>query len=152
VKEKLALLVTFLVGESFYGERPAWTAEALAHRLGTPTEAIDTILDALERGGLLKRTVDEPPSYLPARPMERTEVKRVLDAVRAAEESSYLNFARLPSERGVEELVEHLDRAAQQALHGRTLRDLVESQAATDLRPVQSAPDVACDAAKQADQ
>lgn len=146
VKEKLALLVAFLVGENFYGERPAWTAEGLAQRLGTPTEAVETILEALERGGLLKRTDDDPATYLPARPMERTEVKRVLDAVRGAEESSYLNLARLPSERGVEELIEHLDRATQQALHGRTLRDLVESQAGADSRADRSAPEDAGDA------
>ncbi len=124
VKEKLALLVTFLIGDHYHRSLPAWTVQGLARRLGVPMEGAESVLTALERRGLLRQTNDEPPTYLPARPLETIAVKDVLDAVRAADEQSHLNLQRLPAEPAVEQLLEHLDRAATKALRGRTLKEL----------------------------
>jgi membrane protein len=124
VKEKLALMIAYLIGGSFYGGRPAWTAEALSQRLEAPMEAVDAVLGAFEDGGLVRRTADEPATFLPARPLDTTPVKDVIDAVRVADESSYLNVERLPHEAPVDALIETLERAADAALAGQTLKDL----------------------------
>ncbi len=128
LKEKLSLLVMFLIGQNYYHRRPAWTMEGLAQRLRVPMETLEPILEALEQYGLLTQTGDEPPSYLPARPLETTEIKDVLDAVRAAHEVSHLNVQRLPAELVVEQLVDHLDQALAEALQGRTLKELALSE------------------------
>ena len=124
VKEKLALMTAYLIAERFYRGRPAWTADALSQRLGAPIEAVDAVLGAFEVSGLVRRTADEPATFLPARPLETTPIKDVIDAVRAADESSYLNVERLPREAPVDAIVETLERAADAALSGQTLKDL----------------------------
>ncbi len=140
VKEKLALMVAYLISKSFYGGRPAWTAETLSQRLEVPMQAVDAVLDAFEDSGLVQRTTDEPATFLPARPLETTPIKDVIDAVRAADESSYLNVERLPREAPVDAIVEMLERAADAALSGQTLKDLAlaDDDAPGPVRPVES--------------
>ncbi len=128
VKEKLALLVTFLIGDSYCRNRPAWTVQGLAQRLNVPREGAAAVLQALEQHGLLTRTGDEPPFYLPSRSLEAIEVKDVLDAVRAADEQTHLSLQRLPLEPAVEQLLDHLEKAVAGALDGRTLKELASSE------------------------
>ena len=127
LREKLALLAVFHIGRSHYQGRPAWTAAGLAQRLHVPAEAAESVLGALEHAALVRRTGDDPPAYLPARPFETTGVKEALDAVRAADESTHLDVGRLPAEPAVEALVRDLERGLAGVLEGMTLKDLALS-------------------------
>ncbi len=130
MRENLALLIAFHIGESFYRSAPNWTADGLAQRLSAPMDATETILAALEKEGLLVRSGSEPPTFLPARPLETTLVSDVLHAARVAEETSYLNPDRLPREMGVDAILNDVNDAAAAVLQGRTLKDLALSGAA----------------------
>ena len=113
-----------LIGQNFYNNRPAWSMEGLAHRLRLPFEALEPIFEALEQNGLLNPTADDPPTYLPARPLENTELKEVLDAVRNDPRETHFALQSLEPELAVEQLVDHFDRAIAGAFQGRTLKDL----------------------------
>lgn len=128
VREKMALLIAFLVGQRFYGEGPGWTADGLAQHLNAPMDATETILSALEAGGILARAQGEPPNFLPARPLETTLVADILEAVRAADETDYLNPERLPREHAIDTVISNIDSAAAAALQGKTLKDLALSE------------------------
>ena len=54
-------------------------------------DATELVLSSLERVGILARTIGEPAAYLPARPLENTLIADVLQAVRMADETDYLN-------------------------------------------------------------
>lgn len=125
VKERIAFTVAILIGRSYYGQENAWTLERLAGRLQVPRDGLALVLDALENAGLMKRTADKPPLYLPGRPLETTPVKAVLDAVREAEEGRFA-LARLAKDPVVERIEEMLDDAAGQALHQRTIKDMIQ--------------------------
>ena len=127
LKEKLALLIMFLIGRDHYGNRPTWTMEGLATRLGVPIDAISLVMATLEQNGMLARTDGDPPGYVPPRAPETIWLKEVLDAVRSAEEGSFLNPDRLPAELPVDELLSHIDRAVHEALENRTLKQLALS-------------------------
>jgi membrane protein len=127
LKEKLALLVMFVIGRDHYGDRPTWTMEGLATRLGVPMDAISLVIETLERHGMLTRTDGDPPGYVPPRALETIHVKEVLDAVRSAEEGPFLTPDRLPAELPVDELLSHIDQAVRDALEDRTLKQLALS-------------------------
>ncbi len=129
-KEKLSLLIMFLIGQNYYHQRPAWTMEGLAHRLRLPTEALEPVLEALEQDGLLTQSVDEPPTYLPARPLETTQLKEVLHAVRQAPKEAHIALQSLSTEHVVDQLTDHIDQAITEAFHQRTLKDLALSEPA----------------------
>ncbi|NKB58608.1 MAG: YihY family inner membrane protein [Alphaproteobacteria bacterium] len=130
VREKLALLIAYLIGESYYRNAPGWTADGLAQRLGTPMDATEAVLSALEARDLLVRTSAEPAAFLPARPLETTLVADVLHAARVADEDGHLNPDRLPHEHAVDTILRDLDEATTTTLQGRTLKDLALSGAA----------------------
>ena len=116
------MLAANQIAYHFHVGRPSWTADGLAHRLRAPLEFLEHILATLERHDMLAQTGDEPPAFLPARPLEATRLSDVLDAVRAADEAG--RFMRLPPEPAVDALLEETERAAETALGGRTLKDL----------------------------
>jgi membrane protein len=122
--EGLALLVMQLIGWNYYHERPPWTLAGLAKRLQVPGEVLGRVAEALERRGLLTRTGAEPPSYLPARPLDATEVIEVLRAVRQDQRDSLLVNAGLPGEGAVENLVQKVEEAIATTLRGQTLKEL----------------------------
>ena len=130
VKERIALQAALLIGRSYYGQEQPWTLERLAKRLRVPRDVLDLVLGALERAGLMKRTADRPPLYLPGRPPEITPIKAVLDAVRVAEEehTAPTGGAKDPI---VERLEAMLDAAVGQALDQRTVKDMVQDRLET---------------------
>jgi len=136
LREKLALFTMLLIGQNYYRGRPPWTLEAMAQHLQVPMDAMASIVESMVRRGLLAHTDDDPPGYLPARPLETTQLKDVLAAVRAADEEPYLTPDHLPTQPAVEGLVNHIEGALEQALHGQTLKDL----ALSDMASAASAP------------
>jgi membrane protein len=130
MQEKLALLVMFLVGNNYYDNLPALTLEEFAQSLNVPMEALEPVMEALEGYGLLTQTAHEPPTYLPARPLDTAGLKDVLDAVRGANEMVDLKPQSESAELAVDQLVDHLDQAMERALQGSTLKDLALSKPA----------------------
>ena len=128
MQEKLSLLIMTLVGKSFYESRPGLTLEDLAQRFGVPMGALEPILKALEEYGLLTRTGHEPPTYVPARPLDTTGLKDVLDAVRGANEMVELDLQGELEELAVDQLVDHLDQTVERALRGSTVKELALSK------------------------
>jgi len=140
LREKLALFTMLLIGQNYYHGRSPWTLEALAQHLQVPMDAMASIVESMVQCGLLAHTGDEPPGYLPARPLETTQLKDVLTAVRAADEEPYLTPDHLPTQPAVEGLVNHIERALDQALHGQTLKDLALSDMADIISAPQAVP------------
>ncbi|MBW2581804.1 MAG: hypothetical protein JRD00_12930 [Deltaproteobacteria bacterium] len=130
MQEKLALLVMFLVGNNYYDNLPALTLEEFAQSLNVPMEALEPVMKALEGYGLLTQTANEPPTYLPARPLDTAGLKDVLDAVRGANEMVDLKPQSESAGLAVDQLVDHLDQAMERALQGSTLKDLALSKPA----------------------
>ncbi len=124
LRERIALHVMHLIGRNYYRGAEPWTDEALTHILRMPMEVVQDVLEALERGGLLRHTDDEPPAYLPGKPPETTPVIEALDAVRTSGERNRLALDRLPHHATVSDLARQIDEAVAGVLRGRTLKDL----------------------------
>jgi DNA-binding IscR family transcriptional regulator len=107
------------VAGAFSRGRPVATGEALAAAVGLPQDTVEAVLKALVADGVLAETGDQPPRFLPARPLEKTSLLRVLHVVRAMDAGG--------TDAGiVEALGRAVDRAVDQALADRTLKDLIE--------------------------
>ncbi len=126
-REKLTFIVMTLIGRNYYGNKHAWTSGNLAQHINTPAVFVEMVLDALVRCGLVARTADDPPQFLPAQSPDTVTLKSLLDAVRAADEgeSGGLTMNQLPKEPYVDNLLGQLDQSAQEVLRGKSLKDLV---------------------------
>ncbi len=124
VKEKIALLIATYIGRNYYTNKPAWSLDDLADRLGVPLMPVETVLTAMQRAGFITETADEPPRYLPARSFETITIKNLLNTMRSAEEDPGMSDDILPHEAEVEMLLACADEAVETSLHGSSLRKL----------------------------
>lgn len=125
-KERLALLVMFLIGYNYYHNKPAWTLDALADRLSLPAEPVLAVLTALTQRGLITETCGNPPAYLPARDIGTIKQKEVVDAVRADGASPPGDEACIP-ESEIDRVMNNIDRAIKDTLGEGTMKTLVLS-------------------------
>jgi membrane protein len=124
MKESLALTLLTMVGQHYYHNQPPWTMEELAQRLRVTSQSIAELLEILVSNDILSRTDSDPPTYIPACPLECLTVKRVLDVVRAANEPYHTHTLSAMSVGDVNRIMSELDRAVDKALAGKTIKDL----------------------------
>lgn len=123
-REALALGIMAQIGKRHYQQAPRLTAEATAQRMGMPTEIVEEMMEMLVDNGLLARTLDEPTTYLPGRPMETVPLSELLDTVRRGGSSARLDRHLSATEVAVNQVIERLERHQREALAGETLKDL----------------------------
>ncbi|MCG5525126.1 YihY family inner membrane protein [Ectothiorhodospira haloalkaliphila] len=127
LQERLALRLMQILGARFYeGGEPLSRGE-LAHRVGLPEEALDRVLQALEKAGLVIPTSKYPTRYLPGRDLGQIALKDILDAVRGYGNS--LPGEQEPSlDDQVARVCQEMEQALDGALASQSLRDLVHQQ------------------------
>jgi len=123
LKEKLSLLVMFMVGQNHYDNRPEWSVDDLAQQLHVPADVLEPIIESLEKKRILASAATDPPTYLPGRPLDTTEIKEVLDAVRSATEVPDFDVYDLPAEYVVDQVINDLDQAIAKELQGLTIKE-----------------------------
>ena len=130
-KERLGLLIARCIGAHFYAGRKPWTVDTLARTLQQPPIAIESLLAAYVAAGLLTRTQDAPPGFLPMRPIETVLLIDLLRAVRTAD------FDRDPvaQDTAVDDVVATIDAATEHALAGRSWRDLALAEESEIIEP-----------------
>ncbi|MFA7386043.1 MAG: YihY/virulence factor BrkB family protein [Thiohalobacteraceae bacterium] len=125
LKERLALALMYLVADHHHRHAPAWNADGLAARLDVPVAPLQRLITALITLGYLTETNMEPPNLVPARDISTVGIADLLDDVRAADESRFLQEDRLPAPAPVDEVVERIDQSRAAVLKSLTLRDLL---------------------------
>jgi membrane protein len=125
-KELLALGMCRAVGEAFYRGTGAPDLHTIAQRLSVPTEALEGIVQALEKAGILAHVGEDGGAYLPARPFEQVLVAEPLRIVRHAEEDDRLDRLRLARDPMLERCAGLLERGLEDAFNPMTLRDLAQ--------------------------
>lgn len=124
VKECLSLLAVFLIVRNFHYRLEPWTTIALARRLRVPLAPLEQLMAILEKASIVVAVSGRTDAYVPARDPETITVRDVFDAVRSAGESHQFTLDKITSEPAVDEIYADIDGAADEALGGRTLRDL----------------------------
>lgn len=125
LREKTALAIMYLMGYSYYHNKPRLTAGTLVRELRLPLKYIQDILDALsEKGGILFR-VEEDSTYLPARDIETITVNEILSAVRIEVGEKDGLLKRVGARPEIEVLFSRIDEAGYRSIEKETLKQLV---------------------------
>ncbi len=125
MRERVALMLMYLVGNTYQTGAPAWTFSSLTQRLDLPSYALQMVLDALEQDGLLVRTGGDPPAYLPSRDLGSIRLDELLHTVRAAGEEQYLGPEAVPVPEEIESVLRRVNLAIDAQVRDLTLRDLL---------------------------
>jgi membrane protein len=135
MRERLGLMLMYMIGKSYFDGAAAWTFPGLTQRLGVPTYALQRVLDSLMHGGMLVQTGGDPPAYLPSRDIGSITLKDLLYAVRTAGEEQYLGPQSLPAPAEIESIMAKINAAIEDQVHALTLRDLVAPAPETPAPP-----------------
>lgn len=122
--DRLTLAIMASIGRTYYHAAPAPSVEGLARQLEVAEMNVQSIIETLQTASLVTATANDPPTYIPARPLETMSIKDVLDAAHRRGEQ---RDAALPPKTAVEnvECVETLiDRALADVLGASTVKDL----------------------------
>ena len=130
LKERLAFLVMFLVGDNFYHNRKPWNLDSLLNRLNFPLEPVQDVLTALEVNGFILETGDDPPAFLPAKDVENIKLRDLLISVRVAEETSSAIEDKFMSNSEIDLIMQKVDSAIDDALADETLKSLIVKRSA----------------------
>jgi len=127
LREQLALQLMYLVGYHHFHGKPPWRLEQLIEYLDLPDEPVSQVLQVLIDSGYLVEIQDEDALiYLPQHDIETIRLAELLDAVRSAGESRFLNVAQMNTTVAVAQLMAELAQTHQNGLQQRSLRELVE--------------------------
>ncbi|MEK7437329.1 MAG: YihY/virulence factor BrkB family protein [Pseudomonadota bacterium] len=125
MRERVALMLMYLIGKTYRDGGPGWTFSSLTQQLDVPSYALQMVLEAFEQDRLLVRTGDDPPAYLPSRDLGSIRLEQLLHTVRAAGEERYLGPEAVPVPAEIEALLARVNLAIDAQVRDLTLRDLL---------------------------
>jgi len=127
LRERLALTVMLLVARRFVSGHTPWRQRALAEHLEIPGSALATVIDSLEKAGLVTLTDDE--EVLPARDLEGIGLQDVLNAVRDERQYETWLLWRARTEPAADAVADTVDAAIRERVGGTTLREFAGAPA-----------------------
>ena len=126
LREKTGLLLMLRVGQSFHSDNRKLTKQQLSKSLDIAAEALDLVIRPLEEHGLLAESCDRHRVYMPGKSMDRIMIRDIWDAVRSAQESTYLNPDNVASDKSVDTLLHDINVSIDKVIGDMSLLDLVE--------------------------
>ncbi len=127
LREKLTFLIMYNIGYNYCHSKKPWTLDALVEHLKLPVDAVDEMLTILEKNSILIETGDEPPAYLPSRDLETITLRELLNAARMTDEKTLAIEHHISTEPEVEQVLDSVYGAVNDALGDRTLKEMVHS-------------------------
>jgi membrane protein len=127
LKEKLALLIMYLIGYNFYHDKQRWTLNSLVDRLDLPHQQIQDCLIQLEDRKLITETGDKEPAYLPAKSIDTLKVREIIAAVRSGNKDNATFEKQNHGIPEIDEVTHRIDDAIDNALGEENLKDIVIS-------------------------
>jgi membrane protein len=126
LREKIGLLLMLRVGQSFHSDDRKLTKQQLSKSLDIAAEALALVIRPLEAHGLLAESCDRHRVYMPGKSMDRIMIRDIYDAVRSAQESTYLNPDNVASDKSVDTLLHDINASIENVIGDMSLLDLVE--------------------------
>lgn len=124
LKEKLSLMIMYLIGLNYLKGQNNWTANKLVRHLQVPFDTIEESLNKLVESKILLELDSDEIEYVPARSLESINLKEILDSYRKSNDSSTLktNLEVIPE---VNKVTQNIENSLDKALENRSLRDLL---------------------------
>lgn len=126
LRERLAFTVMLLIARRFLAGEPPWQQRLLAEDLEVPGSALASVVDSLEKAGLVTLTEEE--ELLPARDLESIDLCDVLNAVRDEREYETWLLWRARTEPVADAISNTVESAVRERISGMTLRELATQQ------------------------
>lgn len=122
--QRLAIILMYLIGYNYLHAKPSWTLPALMERLRIPKEAVQNVLEALEKSGLLLRVVQDS-TFVPARDIGAITLREVAESLRGDSERPYLRLKDIAALPRIDRILKDMETAADSVVSTETVQGLV---------------------------
>jgi len=127
MREQMVLQLMVSIGRYYDASSElTTTVDDMANYQQVPVEMIGRMLDALEQDGLVRRSSDVPPCYLPARSINRISLNEILRSSRDAESADHVDVFKCDA--SVSSLLNQVDERYSFVLGDQTLADFLEKE------------------------
>ncbi len=126
MKEIAALTAMLKIAECYYSENKTITLGELNQFLNISSESLSPVIQSLLRARLLIRTDSDPAELIPGKAPDVLTVSDILKAVRQAEEDDVVKITHLPDDDRITFIFDKYQTAAQAAILGISLKDLLD--------------------------
>lgn len=125
--QRLALIIMYLIGYNYSHNEPRWTVSALTARLCVPMSALQDILGALEKNGLILRT-DPDGTFVPARDIGTITLAEVVHSIRGRIQEPDLLLRDCAAFAGIERITAGMENAVDLTLSSETVKGLISRE------------------------
>ncbi|NOY65296.1 MAG: YihY/virulence factor BrkB family protein [Nitrospirae bacterium] len=125
LKEKLTLMIMYLISLHHYENKKPWRLNDLVAYLGIPVELVQNVIEILKRQSYIAETSDEPPAYLPLKDISTVKLKDFYKAIRNLDEVAFPIEQQFPSVEEIDRVLSEIDHAVDTALGEKTLKSLL---------------------------
>lgn len=124
--QRLAIILMYIIGYDYFHGKHRWTLPALMKRLRIPKGVVQSVLEALEKSGLIL-SVDSDKTFVPGRDIGTITLSEIVDSVRGEFQGAYSplkDFVAIP---GIEKIMDEVQNAIDDTLSKETIKGLVTS-------------------------
>ncbi|HMD74320.1 MAG TPA: YhjD/YihY/BrkB family envelope integrity protein [Steroidobacteraceae bacterium] len=123
-RDGAGLTAIYWIGRDSALQNRDWTADRIASQLEVPSGALDSVLAALERAGLIEKSGNE--SFVPKHPLDQIRLIDVFDALRQPQVGRYRTAVHAAGP--CAQLLAQIEAGARSNLADLTLQDLVDGR------------------------
>jgi DNA-binding IscR family transcriptional regulator len=124
-RDRLALMIIYLISLNFAQDKARWTLISLTRRLKLPPEPICEILESLVQNKILIK-LDADASYIPAKDLEAIKTKELLQIVRKEDKGLYMPWKHESTESPIRKLIRTMDESEEKAIENISANDLIK--------------------------
>ncbi|MCE5311675.1 MAG: YihY/virulence factor BrkB family protein [Nitrospiraceae bacterium] len=124
-RDRLAIMILYVIGLHFTQNKNRWTLTSLAHRLKLPPEPVSEILHEFVRAGILIKLEDDQ-SYIPARDIDSIKLSEAVEIIRKDDSAFYLPWKREPVDSPIKKFIVSIDETEGKTLEHLSLKDLLK--------------------------
>lgn len=125
--QRLALILMYLIGYNYSHGEPRWTLPALTARLCVPMAALQDILGALEKGGLILRTEPDG-TFVPARDIGTMTLAEVVRCIRGEILDPDLLREDCAAFASIERVMSGMENVLDRTLSAETVKEMISSE------------------------
>jgi membrane protein len=126
-KERMSLLIMYMIGERYLRNGPCCTLDELSQRMSVHPDLVKSVIDSLENNHLVVRVQGEDGGFVPARDLEAIQIEDIMNAVRRAAGAEDEQPVWLSSVPAVARVMEKIDHSYALVLKDDNLKQLIRS-------------------------
>lgn len=119
----LGLSVMTHIAQSYYKKEEQWTLDRLSKKMNVPILAIQKVIEILENGGVITSSKNDPATYFPAVPLDKTPLQFLIDAIEQQGKQGWVHNERVIFTSEAKSIISQMNKLRQDKITSQSLKE-----------------------------